>query len=267
MLTRLLPKRSLSDESSRWFRLVTAARKFASGWSSQSRTAPPATSATNPLQEYFDSHAQGRGIWKWRHYFEVYHRHLAKFVGKSPNVLEIGVYSGGSIEMWQTYFGAGSTIHGVDIEPACRSYESENVRIHIGDQADRDFWKRFRAQVPRLDVIIDDGGHTQQQQIVTLEELLPHLAPGGVYVCEDIHGVENGFLHYLNGLCNSLSAFDPIENESDAERRITSRATPFQAAVHSVHVYPLMCVIERTDVPVSELVAPKHGTHWQPFLH
>jgi hypothetical protein len=25
-------------------------------------------------------------------------------------------------------------------------------------------------------------------------------------------------------------------------------------------------VVERTDTPVSELVAPKHGTEWQPFL-
>src|SRR5947207_11688241 len=36
----------------------------------------------NPLLAYFEAHRQGRGIWKWRHYFDVYHRHLAKFVGK-----------------------------------------------------------------------------------------------------------------------------------------------------------------------------------------
>src|SRR5580704_8369217 len=35
----------------------------------------------NPLLQYFDSHQSGKGIWKWRHYFEIYHRHFAKFVG------------------------------------------------------------------------------------------------------------------------------------------------------------------------------------------
>lgn len=57
------------------------------------------SSSTNPLWEYFQAHKEGRGIFKWEHYFEIYHRHFARFVGRKVNVLEIGVYSGGSLEM------------------------------------------------------------------------------------------------------------------------------------------------------------------------
>ena len=64
------------------------------------------------------------------------------------------------------------------------------IHVLIGDQADRTFWRRMIAHgtLPPLDIVIDDGGHTPDQQRVTLEELLPHIRPGGVYVCEDIHG-------------------------------------------------------------------------------
>ena len=54
------------------------------------------------------------------------------------------------------------------------------IKVFIGDQADRKFWSQFRREVPILDLVIDDGGHEPEQQIVSLEELLPHLRPGGV---------------------------------------------------------------------------------------
>jgi hypothetical protein len=31
----------------------------------------------NQFEEYFDANKQGRGIWKWRHYFQIYERHFA----------------------------------------------------------------------------------------------------------------------------------------------------------------------------------------------
>ena len=34
--------------------------------------------------------------------------------------------------MWRHYLGAGCLIYGVDIEPACKSYENEYVKIFIG---------------------------------------------------------------------------------------------------------------------------------------
>ena len=253
----------------RLLRNVIAARRYVRGFQTTGAAGagdgrPPGQ--PNPLEQYFDANREGPGIWKWRHYFDVYHRHLARFVGRPVNVLEVGVYSGGSLGMWRSYFGPAATIYGMDIEPACKAYETDGVRVVIGDQADRGFWRRFRADVPGLDVVIDDGGHETHQQVATIEELLPHLRPGGVFICEDVHGLTNGFAAYAMGLAQNLHAFDVGEEQGNPERRIFIRATPFQAAVRSVHVYPYVVVIERNDAPVAELVAPKHGTQWQPFL-
>jgi hypothetical protein len=228
---------------------------------------PPAGDPSNPLWAYFDAHKEGRGIWKWLHYFDIYHRHLSKFRGREVHVLEIGIYSGGSLGMWRHYFGPRCRVYGVDIEPACKAYEDESVKVFIGDQADRDFWKRVREQVPTIDVVIDDGGHLAEQQIVTLEELLPHLRAGGVYVCEDLHGAFNGFSSYAAGFMHRLHQYEPSTNNvNDNDRRIVCKATPFQSVIHSAHVYPFVTVIEKCETPFSEFVSPKRGTEWQPFF-
>ena len=38
-----------------------------------------------------------------------------------------------------------------------------------------------------------------------MEEMLPYLNPGGVYVCEDIHGEFNRFTSYVQGLEQNLN--------------------------------------------------------------
>jgi hypothetical protein len=222
---------------------------------------------TNPLRLYFDEHTTGPGIWKWRHYFDVYDRHLGRFRDRPVRVLEIGIYSGGSLQMWRNYFGPGCEIYGIDIESACRAYENESVRVFIGDQGDRNFWTRFKQEIQAVDIVIDDGGHLPEQQIVTFEELLPHLRPGGVYICEDIHGTLNAFAAYVYGAAQNLNACDRgQESEDNNERRLVYGASPFQSAVRSIHLYPFVTVVERTEAPISELVSAKHGTQWQPFL-
>lgn len=240
-----------------------AGREFARGWSAElpPGEAPPPT----PLEEWFDGRTEGHGVWKWRHYFDAYHRHLARFRGRSPVVLEVGVYSGGSLEMWPAYFGPGTRVVGVDIEPACKAYERPGVEVVVGDQGDPAFWRDALARIPAPDIVVDDGSHQPRHQRVTLEALLPALAPGGVYACEDVHGRGNAFAAFALGACDELNAMDGF-SEGEGERRSVVRASPFQACVHSVHLYPFLVVIEKRPAPLPELVAPKHGTRWQPFL-
>jgi hypothetical protein len=226
-----------------------------------------ASASHNSLRRFFEERKEGRGIWKWEHYFEIYDRHFGKFRNTEVHVLEIGIYSGGSLDMWQNYFGGGSHIYGVDIEPLCKAYEREGVQILIGDQADRAFWARVKVQVPQINIVIDDGGHLPNQQMVALEELLPHLQPGGVYLCEDVHGSANPFASYVHRFAHDLNASEQAINDlENPEKRIVSKTTPLQSAVSSIHLYPFVAVIERAEVALSEFRAPKHGTEWQPFL-
>ena len=235
--------------------------------STQSASSSPSEpELPNALQEYFDGHREGRGIWKWKHYFDIYHRHFSKFIGREVHLMEIGIYSGGSLDMWKAYFGPKCHVYGLDIEPACKSYEGERVKVFIGDQADREFWKDVRKQVPVLDIVIDDGGHLPHQQRVTLEETLPHLSMGGVYFCEDIHGASNDFAAYVYGLASELNAMDMQPNTETPLKQVTVHSSKFQSVIPSIHLYPYVTVIEKRAQIAKELTAPKHGTEWQPFL-
>lgn len=214
----------------------------------------PTSSMENPLRAYFDSVTEGPGIWKWLHYFDIYHRHFAKFIGKEVTLVEVGVYGGGSLAMWRQYFGPRCQVHGVDIEPACQRCAAERISVHIGDQSDRAFWQLFRQQIPSVDVFIDDGGHTPEQQRITLEEMLPHVTPGGVYLCEDIHGVGNPFSTFVHSLADKLNAREWQDS--------ASTATVFQASIHSFHFYPYIVAIEKATVSSAGFVALKRGSDW-----
>ena len=87
--------------------------------------------ATSPLPgtdlfDYFSSN-KGRLIYKWMHYFEIYERHFTQFRNREIKFLEIGVFHGGSLQMWKNYFGPKAQIVGVDINPFCKSYEEEGL--------------------------------------------------------------------------------------------------------------------------------------------
>jgi len=56
--------------------------------------------------------------------------------------------------------------------PSAKKFESENVRIFIGSQEDKNFLQDLRSLIPHVDVLIDDGGHTMKQQVTTFEAYL-----------------------------------------------------------------------------------------------
>lgn len=227
--------------------------------------ADPKPVRPNPLEAYFDANLQGPGIWKWRHYFEAYHRHFQKFVGKEVHILEIGVFSGGSMAMWKNYFGPNCRVYGVDIREECKSYEADSIKILIGDQGNRQFWKSVREQVPRLDIVVDDGSHFTEHQIVSVEEMLPHLHPGGVYMVEDTYSVLNGFHDYAAGLARNISGWgSPKPGVPDPHGGQIPEA--FQRSVGSVHLYPYLTVFEKHENPPAEFSAPRHGSQWIPWI-
>lgn len=238
--------------------------RFAAGWKpgEMARGAPGGGDDGNPLRAFCEGNVVGPGVFKWDHYFEVYHRHLSRFVGKPVHLVEVGVYSGGSLRMWRSYLGPDALVTGVDIEPACTAYEDDSTRIRIGDQADRGFWKSFWEESPPVDVVIDDGGHEGEQMIVTLEECLPRLRPGGVFICEDVHNFDNEFASYAAGLEDAMNEQRP-GLKGDGIRFPTSS---FQSEIGSIHRYPFAVVIEKRDRPLERLELLRRGTEWQPFF-
>lgn len=200
------------------------------------------------LEKFFNQHS-GRLIHKWQHYFEVYDRHFSRFRGSPITIVEFGVSQGGSIQMWKNYFGPHAQIIGVDINPNCKQFEEPGVKIFIGDQGDREFLRSIVAQVPSIDILIDDGGHTMQQQIATYEELFSSVSEHGVYLCEDMHTSywrrfgggyrrRGSFIEYTKTFIDALNAWHSRE-----PRRLN--VSEFTRTAHSVHFYDSIVVVEK----------------------
>jgi len=189
---------------------------------------------------------------KWDHYFEIYEKFLLPFKDKHPVILEIGLFNGGSCEMWNDYFQGKCLIHGVDNRPTCLEIPAKlgvsNIKVDIGDQASVDFWNSFFDRYPDLkfDFIVDDGGHTMEQQIQTFKSTFPRLKNGGVYICEDVHTSymkERGggddrmdtFLNYSRKYVDKINSF---HNNINFDAEILDN-------VKSVHFYDSVVVFEK----------------------
>jgi Methyltransferase domain len=141
----------------------------------------------NDLYSFYAQHRNTRVMHKWDHYFEIYERFLSPIRLSKPIVLEIGVQLGGSVEMWRYYFGPAARIYGIDINPEAKQQEDLATKVFIGDQQDRDFLRSVVREIGAPDVVIDDGGHTANQQITAFETLYPALSEDGIYIVEDTH--------------------------------------------------------------------------------
>ncbi len=131
--------------------------------------------------------ASNRPTSKHINYFTVYEKLFQTYKNKPITFVEIGVLDGGSLNMWQNFFGESARIIGIDFNPNAKALEADGFEIHIGDQQDPKFWREFFKQVGEVDVLLDDGGHTYLQQQVTLMEGLDHIRDGGMLVVEDTH--------------------------------------------------------------------------------
>ena len=142
-------------------------------------------------------------------YSEIYEDYIKGFIGKHPKILEIGIENGGSLRMWNDYFAGDCEIYAIDIVPEKRMYETQNTHIFIQDQSSKTDWENFKSQFPNngeefFDIIVEDGSHFPQHQIITLFELCNCVKKHeGIYVAEDLHtnildGKESKF--YLEGI-------------------------------------------------------------------
>lgn len=194
---------------------------------------------------YCDSH---RLLFKWLHYYEVYDRHFSKYRNTAPVIMEIGVSKGGSLQMWKKYFGEGVRIIGIDVDERTREFAEEQISIEIGSQEDREFLREMKEKYPRIDILIDDGGHTMNQQIVTFEEMFPHIAYGGTYLCEDLH--TSYWKKYGGGYRHPDSYIEYSKNFIDYIHAWHSEVAELQEnrysrSMHSLHYYNSILVIEK----------------------
>lgn len=142
-------------------------------------SASPSPSTKRSVLECFRAHT-GRQIDKWQHYFPIYEKHFAPYVGTPVRVLEIGVDHGGSLQLWKSYFGPYAEIVGIDIDPRCSTYTEPQIDIRIMNQRDPAI-----SRLGTFDIVIDDGSHFIADQEDSFRALWP--CTTGVYLVEDCH--------------------------------------------------------------------------------
>lgn len=205
------------------------------------------------------SDTDGRQVHKYSNYFEIYDRYLERYRTRRPKILEIGVQHGGSLLMWNSYFGGQVDIVGMDILPECKKFENGNIRIYIGDQSDRAFLTKVVAEQGPFDVIIDDGSHVPRHQIASFETLFYEgLAVDGVYICEDCHtsywrnyggGLRRSgtFVEYAKRLCDQLNAW--VSGDAHVQ---PDRATEW---IKSIAFFSSVVVFEKAAMSSPEYVS------------
>lgn len=124
-------------------------------------------------------------------YLDKYEMFLRPFREKSFNLLELGVFFGGSTKLWSEYFSQAQ-IYGVDIMPECRQFEGGNIHVITADLGDEAALRSLRSIQPSI--IIDDASHLWSHQIMGICALYDCLPSGGIYIMEDLATSVNPYM-------------------------------------------------------------------------
>ncbi len=176
---------------------------------------------------------------KWDHYFKIYEDILTKFINKKIIFVEVGIGDGGSLYMWKKFFGKKARIIGVDLNPDTKKLKDDGFEIYIGDQSTKEFWSKFYKKIGKIDILLDDGGHRNLQQITSVVESIENIKDGGMILVEDTHssymkkmGFRNPSKHSFINFCNLL-----VENIHRRNPMVKKKANIFSDKIHSITFY------------------------------
>ncbi len=193
---------------------------------------------------------EGKVVDKLHHYFPIYERHLARFRNTTITVIEIGVSKGGSLGMWQRYFGPMATIVGLDINERCLEHEAPGIHVRIGDQSDEAFLQSVIDEFGMPDIIIDDGSHIMKHVSASFNFLYEKLSKSGVYIVEDLQTAY--WEEFGGGVENPETFINTSKKFIDEINAMNSRGTVTETSMtHStfgISFYDAVIVFERGNV-------------------
>jgi hypothetical protein len=114
-------------------------------------------------------------------YLPVYIR-LAKILGPAARICEVGVWKGGSLDLWRELFPQ-ATIMGIDNDPEA-VWPTGTIAV-LRSQDDAELPGILDAYEEEWDLIVDDASHDGVLTQRTFDLLWPLVSAGGYYVIED----------------------------------------------------------------------------------
>jgi hypothetical protein len=169
------------------------------------------------------------------HFCDFYEKNLKKDV---LNLWEIGVLNGDSLQMWSEYFPQAQ-ITGFDIEDKSQLKLNDNVTVKFLDQGNVEQLKKLANENNDIDVIVDDGSHIIEHQIITFEILFDTLKSGGQFIIEDLHTSTNlwsGY-HYKNGKGALQYLNDIIQNVTPVGYPGQQRTNEVVSKIKSIQIF------------------------------
>jgi hypothetical protein len=152
-------------------------------------------------------------------YDDLYDIFLNKFYDASGCMIEIGIDSGKSLNMWLKVFNKAH-IYGMDID---LKYSGERHDVFKTDQSDPLALDKYITKITKSNLffINDDGSHIPEHQLLTFNKLFPLLSEDGVYIIEDIetsYWTRNGLYGYATryGYKHKKSIIEIFKDVCDA---------------------------------------------------
>ena len=142
--------------------------------------------------------------------------------------------------MWREFFGEKARIIGIEINESAKVWEDYGFEIFIGSQSDPKFWQDFYDEIGKVDIVLDDGGHTYQQQIVTVECSLENIKPEGKIIVEDTYTSyekeygypsKYSFIKYAYNLVNGINLRTPKIKTKKKKNNIISNVSFIESMV------------------------------------
>lgn len=126
----------------------------------------------------------GADKWGKHHYTPVYFDLFKDRQAEVSKVLEIGIAEGASLFMWRDFF-PNALIHGAEIEIG-RVKALENRKRIYTSEFDQKRLIDLLSLSDNYDLVVDDGSHRPQDQLLTCLILMPRLVKYVTYVIEDV---------------------------------------------------------------------------------
>lgn len=136
------------------------------------------------------------GVSMYHGYTVIYDQLMSHLRNELIRILEVGICMEGtegaqSIRMWLEYFNKAElyTFDIMDMKWIENSKEFNNrVKFFQGDQGNRNdlelMYKNYNSE--NFDIIIEDGSHLHEHQMISLAQLFKYLKSDGIYFLEDI---------------------------------------------------------------------------------
>jgi len=122
-------------------------------------------------------------------YVETYYNLLRDNRDIVKKVMEIGVWKGGSLKMWQDFFPLAQ-IYGLDNHKELL-FEADRIKCFFVEQKEEATLFKVIEDIGKdFDLIVDDGSHEIEDQLLSFKIFFPIIKKDGIYVIEDVF-VEN----------------------------------------------------------------------------